>query len=143
MLKNLQIYKIDTDSRAGWASSSPYVFPRFTDPTKPINDSSYRKKLQKFNFKFGLSERSYVSGKGKRKIYKYKNLFTLKHLRKTFVTHYCREHGEEAASLRVRHSSIKVTRDHYFSPKQASLKVKHMYKADSADVIDFKKKDEK
>ena len=143
LLRNLQKYKIDSDSRAGWAASSPYVFPRFTDPTKPINDSSYRKKLQKFNFKFGLAERIFVRGRGKQKKYRYKNLFTLKHLRKTFVTHYGREHGEEAASHRVRHSSIKVTRDHYFSPEQESLKVKHMYKADSGDVIEFKKKDKK
>jgi hypothetical protein len=143
LLRNLQKYKIDPDSRAGWAASSPYVFPRVNDPTLPINDSSYRKKLQKFNFKFGLGERIYVRGKGKQKKYRYKNLFTLKHLRKTFVTHYGREHGEEAASHRVRHSSIKVTRDHYFSPEQESLKVKHMYKADSADVIDFKKKEQK
>ena len=143
MLKNLEKYKIDTDSKAAWAASSKYIFPRITEPSKPINDNSYRKKLQKFHYKFGLAERIYVSGKGKRKIYKYKNLFTLKHLRKTFVTHYGREHGEEAASHRVRHSSIKVTRDHYFNPKQESLKVKHMYKADSADVIDFKKKEQK
>ena len=143
LLRNLQKYKIDPVSKAGWAASSPYVFPRATDPTKPINDSSYRKKLGKFNFKFGLAEKIYVRGKGKQKKYRYKNLFTLKHTRKTFVTHYGREHGEEAASHRVRHSSIKVTRDHYFSPEQESLKVKHMYKADSADVIDFKKKDKK
>ena len=142
MLKNLEKYKIDTDSKAAWAASSKYIFPRITEPSKPINDNSYRKKLQKFHYKFGLAERIYVSGKGKRKIYKYKNLLTLKHLRKTFVTHYGREHGEEAASHRVRHSSIKVTRDHYFNPKQESLKVKHMYKADSADVIDFKKKEQ-
>ena len=142
MLKNLEKYKIDTDSKAAWAASSKYIFPRITEPSKPINDNSYRKKLQKFHYKFGLAERIYVSGKGKRKIYKYKNLLTLKHLRKTFVTHYGREHGEEAASHRVRHSSIKVTRDHYFNPKQESLKVKHMYNADSADVIDFKKKEQ-
>ena len=143
MLKNLEKYKIDTDSKAAWAVSSKYIFPRITEPSKPINDNSYRKKLQKFHYKFGLAERTYVSGKGKRKVYKYKNLLTLKHLRKTFVTHYGREHGEEAASHRVRHSSIKVTRDHYFNPKQESLKVKHMYNADSADVIDFKKKEQK
>ena len=88
MLKNLEKYKIDTDSKAAWAASSKYIFTRITEPSKPINDNSYRKKLQKFHYKFGLAERIYVSGKGKRKIYKYKNLFTLKHLRKTFVTHY-------------------------------------------------------
>lgn len=142
LLKNLQKYKIDPDSRAGWAASSKYVFPRVTDPSLPINDSSYRKKLQKFNFKFGLTERIYVRGKGKRKVYKYKNIYTLKHLRKTFVTHYGREHGEEAASHRVRHSSIKVTRDHYFNPREEKLKVKHMYQADTADVVEFKKKDQ-
>ena len=143
LLKNLEKYKIDPDSKAGWAASSKYVFPRFTDPSLPINDSSYVKKLRKFNYKFGLAEREYVRGTGKRKVYKYKNLYTLKHLRKTFVTHYGREHEEEAASHRVRHSSIKVTRDHYFNPKQESLKVKHMYQADSADVVEFKKKEQK
>ena len=142
VLKNLQKLKIDPDSRAAWAASSKYIFPRVTDPSKPINDNSYRKKLQKFNHKFGLAEKIYVRGTGKRKVYKYKNLFTLKHLRKTFVTHFGRDHGEEAASHRVRHSSIKVTREHYFNPKQESLKVKHMYNAESADVIDFKKKDQ-
>ena len=142
VLKNLQKLKIDPDSRAAWAASSKYIFPRVTDPSKPINDNSYRKKLQKFNHKFGLAEKIYVRGTGKRKVYKYKNLCSLKHLRKTFVTHFGRDHGEEAASHRVRHSSIKVTREHYFNPKQESLKVKHMYNAESADVIDFKKKDQ-
>ena len=142
LLKNLQKYKIDPNSKAGWAASSKYVFPQVTDPTKPINDSSYRKKLQKFNYKFGLAERIYVRGKGKRKVYKYKNNYTFKHLRKTFVTHYGREHGEEAASHRVRHSSIKVTRDHYFNPREEKLKVKHMYQVDTADVVKFKKKEQ-
>ncbi len=142
LLKNLQKLKIDTASRAGWAASSKYVFPRATDPSLPINDSSYRKKLLKFNYKFGLAERIYVKGKGKRKVYKYKNNYSFKHLRKSFITHFGREHGEEAASHRARHSSIKVTRDHYFNPKEEKLKVKHMYQADSADVVEFKKKEQ-
>ena len=42
-----------------------------SDPTKHINDNSYRCKLRDFHFKFGLTTREYVRGKGKRKVYKY------------------------------------------------------------------------
>ncbi len=37
--------------------------------------------------------------RGKRSVYKYTNILTLKHLRKTYVTYYGRENGLEAASL--------------------------------------------
>lgn len=138
VLKKLQQLKIDEKSKAGFAAGSKYVFPRPTDPTKPINYNSYRKKLQKFNYKFGLAEREYVRGKGKRKVYKYKNNYTFKHLRKTFVTHFGREHGVEAASERMRHTSPQVTRDHYFNYDTKKLRVKHVYTTGD-NVVPIKK----
>ena len=145
MLKKLQDLKSDPNTKASFAAGSKWVFPRLSDPTKPINDNSYRVKLKKFNYKFGLATRELVkvnklkSGKnGKRKVYKYKNLLTFKHLRKTFVTWYGREHGEEAASQRMRHSTLKVTRDHYFNADKKKLRVKHMYST-GENVVNFKK----
>ena len=147
VLKKLQQLKIDENSKAGFAAGSKYVFPRPTDPSKPINYSSYRKKLQKFNYKFGLAEREhvkgrgkgvFVKGKGKRKAYKYKNNYCFKHLRKTFVTHFGREHGVEAASERMRHSSPQVTRDHYFNYETEKLRVKHVYNTGN-NVVPLKK----
>jgi len=135
--------------RAGFAAGSKFVFPRPTDSSQPINYSSYRKKLQRFNYKFGLAEREhvkgrskgeFVKGKGKRKAYKYKNNYSFKHLRKTFVTHFGREYGLEAASERMRHSSPKVTRDHYFNYEQEKLRVKHVYNTGD-NVLPLKKKE--
>ncbi len=147
VLKKLQQLKIDEKSNAGYAAGSKYVFPRPTDPSKPINYSSYRKKLHKFNYKFGLAEREhvkgrgkgvFVKGKGKRKAYKYKNNYCFKHLRKTFVTHFGREHGVEAASERMRHSSPQVTREHYFNYETEKLRVKHVYNTGN-NVVPLKK----
>ena len=63
-------------------------------------------------------------------------MYSFKHLRKTFVTHYGREEGLEAASHRMRHSSLKVTQDHYFNPDKDKLRKKHMYspRQNRADV---------
>ena len=145
MLKRLQDLISDPNTKASFAAGSKWVFARRTDPTKPINNWSYRKKLRKFNYKFGLATRELVkvnklvSGKnGKRKVYKYTNHLSFKHLRKTFVTWYGREHGEEAASQRMRHSTLKVTRDHYFNADKKKLRVKHMYST-GENVVNFKK----
>jgi len=135
--------KIEVGSRAAWAVTSKWVFPRATDPSLPINNNSYRVKLQKFNYKFDLATREYVRGKGKRIKYKYKNLYSFKNLRKTFATHYGRKHGVEKTSQRMRHSNTGVTKDHYFNESKADLNVKHVYSADSAPVIEFKKKEQK
>ena len=127
--------------------TSKFVFPQNYDPKDPgkihhpITENSYRVKLNHFHYKFGLAERTLVrSSKGKygkkRTLYKYKNLYSFKHLRKTFVTHYGREEGLEAASHRMRHSSLKVTQDHYFNPDKDKLRKKHMYspRQNRADV---------
>ena len=117
---------------------SKFVFPRAYNKQypdiihSPIDANSYRFKMDRFHYKFGLAERTFVrasSGKfgKKRFLYKYKNIFSLKHLRKTFVTHYGREEGLEAASLKMRHSSLKVTQDHYFNADKDRLRKKHMY----------------
>jgi len=148
MLQQLQKYIVERED-CNFALQSQWIFPRATDPTKPINNNSYRVKLKYFNYKFGLATREYVRGKGKRIKYKYKNEYTFKHLRKSFVTHYARgkdEHGNERglvqASLRMRHSSPKVTKDHYFTEDQEQLRVKHMYDTNVAAVA-FKKKEQK
>jgi hypothetical protein len=148
MLQQLQKYIVEREE-CNFALQSPWIFPRATDPTKPINNNSYRVKLKYFNYKFGLATREYVRGKGKRIKYKYKNEYTFKHLRKSFVTHYARskdEHGKERglvqASLRMRHSSPKVTKDHYFTEDQEQLRVKHMYDT-NVDAVEFKKKEQK
>ena len=56
--------------------------PRPTDPTKHVNNSSYRVKLRNFHYKMGLTTREHIRGTGQRKVYKYTNHLTLKHLRK-------------------------------------------------------------
>ena len=117
---------------------SEFVFPRAYDKHhpdiiySPIDSNSFRFKMDRFHYKFGLAERTFIrasSGKfgKKRVLYKYKNTFTLKHLRKSFVTHFGREDGLEAASFRMRHSSLKVTQDHYFNADKDKLRKKHMY----------------
>jgi|TARA_R100001143_G_C3351209_1_gene129622 hypothetical protein len=148
MLQQLQKYNSERKDCA-FALGTPWIFPRKTDPSKPINNNSYRVKLKHFNYKFGLATREYVRGKGKRIKYKYTNEYTLKHLRKTFVTHYARgknkdgtERGLVQASLRMRHSSPKVTKDHYFTEDQEQLRVDHMYDTNVA-TVDFKKKEQK
>ena len=81
----------------------------------------------RFQYKFGLAERELVRKKKTRKLYKYKCKYTFKHLRKTFVTHYGRVKGLEAASLRMKHSSPVVTKEHYFTENKAALDIDHMY----------------
>lgn len=123
--------------RLSWCITSKFVFPRVEDISQCITENSYRFKMDRFQYKFGLAERVLIRSVGKkRKLYKYKNLYTLKHLRKTFVTHYGREEGLEAASERMRHSSLKVTQDHYYNADKRTLKKKHMYspRADRASV---------
>ena len=145
-----QLQKYNSERKeCAFALGTAWIFPRATDPSKPINNNSYRVKLKYFNYKFGLATREYVRGTGKRSKYKYKNEYTFKHLRKSFVTHYARskdEHGKERglvqASLRMRHSSPKVTKDHYFTEDQEQLRVKHMYDT-NVDAVEFKKKEQK
>ena len=43
-------------------------------------------------------------------------------------------------SLRMRHSSPKVTKDHYFTEDQEKLRTDHMY---DTPVVEFKKKEQK
>jgi integrase len=139
MFQKLQNLVSEENSNASFAVGSKWVFPRPTDPTKHINENSYRVKLRNFHFKMGLTTREYVRGKGKRKVYKYTNHLTLKHLRKTFVTYYGRDKGLEAASFRMRHSSMEVTKNHYYNEKQEDLKTKHSIYKPAANVIDLKK----
>jgi|TARA_R100001594_G_scaffold16849_1_gene34648 hypothetical protein len=145
ILTKLQELKAEENTNASFAAGSIWIFPRPSDPTKHINENSYRCKLRDFHFKFGMATRELVkvnklkNGKnGKRKVYKYKLALTMKHLRKTFVTYFGREHGEEAASQRMRHSTLKVTRDHYFNADNKKLKVKHMYSTGD-NVVQLKK----
>ena len=142
MLQQLQKYNSERKECA-FALGTPWIFPRATDPSMPINNNSYRVKLKYFNYKFGLATRELVRSKKTRKLYKYKNEYTFKHLRKTFVTHYARgkdkdgrERGLVQASLRMRHSSPKVTKDHYFTEDQEQLRTDHMYET---NVVDSKK----
>ena len=85
----------------------------------------------------GLGERSPVKAKKTRKLYKYKNHFTMKYLRKTFVTVFGNTYGVQAASERMRHSAFKVTTDHYFTADAKKYKVKSLYGAEN--VIQLKK----
>ena len=83
MLQKLQNLISDENTNASFAVGSKWVFPRPTDPTKHINNSSYRVKLRNFHYKMGLTTREHIRGTGQRKVYKYTNHLTLKHLRKT------------------------------------------------------------
>jgi len=146
MLQQLQKYNSERKECA-FALGTPWIFPRATDPSMAINNNSYRVKLKYFNYKFGLATRELVRSKKTRKLYKYKNEYTFKHLRKTFVTHYARgkdaegkERGLVVASLRMRHSSPKVTKDHYFTEDQEQLRTAHMYET---NVVEIKKKEQK
>ena len=111
-----------------WAVSSKFIFPQTERPDLPITENSYRFKMERFNYKFGLSTRAHVRSTGKkRKLYKYTNIFTLKHCRKTFGTHYGREHGVEAGTERFRQSSADVFRNHYFTFDKANTIARRMY----------------
>ena len=113
--------------RLSWCIKSPFIFPQTANISEPISHNSFRWQRDRFMYKFGLGTRTLVRSKKTRKLYKYKCKYTLKHLRKTFVTHYGREKGLEAASLRMRHSSPVVTKEHYFTENKAALDVDHMY----------------
>ncbi len=146
LLKQLQKYRVER-KECSFALESQWVFPRATDPSLPINESSYRVKLKYFNYKFGLATRELIRSKRTRKLYKYKNIYTFKHLRKTFCTFYARgknedgsKRGLEQASLRMRHSSPKVTKDHYFTEDQQELRAANIF---DNNVIDLKKKEQK
>ena len=139
ILQKLQNLIASENTNASWAVGSKWVFPRSSDPMQPINNSSYRCKLRDFNYKFGLATREKIRGKGKRIVYKYKNILTLKHLRKTFVTVYGQRMGLEDASIRMRHSSMKVTQDHYYNHKQEDLKTKHSIYKPAPNIVSFKK----
>ena len=121
------LVKPGADTAATFAAQSAYVFPRPTDPTKHITNNSYRKKLYKFNYKFGLAERSLVRSFGSRKLYTYKNIYSFKHLRKTFATHYGAKYGLQETSERMRHSSTKVTKDHYYNQRDEKFKGRSAY----------------
>tara|TARA_R110000796_G_scaffold62762_1_gene144730 strand:+ start:457 stop:1896 length:1440 start_codon:yes stop_codon:yes gene_type:complete len=121
-LQKLQSLVSDENTNASFAVGSKWVFPRPTDPTQPVNNTSYRVKLKYFHYKMGLATREHIRGKGKRKVYKYTHLLTFKHLRKTYVTTYGRRMGLEAASHRMRHSSMIVTKEHYFNEDKKKLK---------------------
>jgi len=138
-LHKLQNLVSESNTNASWAAGSMWVFPRPTDPSMHINNSSYRCKLRDFNYKFGFATREYVRGKGKRKVYKYKNILTMKHLRKTFVTVYGRKKGLEAASQRMRHSSLIVTKEHYYNEDTAALKTHKSIYDVGDNVIQIKK----
>ena len=139
MLRKLQNYVTDENTNASYAAGSMWVFPRPTDPVLHINNTSYRTKLRDFNYKMGFATREYVRGSGKRKVYKYTNLLTLKHLRKTFVTYYGRSKGLEAASLRMRHSSLIVTKEHYYTEDQKALKTHTSIYNVGNNVVQLKK----
>lgn len=138
ILKKLWELVSSNNTNASWAIGSMYIFPRKTDPTNHVNFSSYRKFVEKFHFKMGLAERSLIRSFGSRKLYKYNNHFNLKHLRKTYVTTYGNTYGLQAASERMRHSSVKVTKDHYWSADAKKYKVKNLYNNDP-NVVQLKK----
>jgi len=56
MLQQLQKYNSERKECA-FALGTPWIFPRATDPSMPINNNSYRVKLKYFNYKFGLATR--------------------------------------------------------------------------------------
>jgi len=110
-----------------WCVKSEWIFPRAEAPELCISDSSYRWQRDRFMFKFGLATRTLLASKKTRKLYKYKCEYTLKHLRKTFVTHYGRKKGAVAAQTRMRHADLKTTQDHYFTEEPKSLRVDDVY----------------
>ena len=116
--------------KENWAYESSFIFPQTEIIERCVNSNSYRVKLKQFNHKFGLGEKTSHKGKnkkGKRKIHKYKNNYTFKHLRKSFATYFSHEHGVEATQQRMRHSSLKVTQDHYINQDPGKIRTRHMY----------------
>jgi len=147
MLQKLQNLVTDENTNASYAAGSMWVFPRPTEPELHINNSSYRTKLRDFNFKMGFATRELVRAntikktgrRGKRVVFKYTNLLSLKHLRKTFVTYYGRARGLEAASIRMRHSSLIVTKEHYYTEDKAALKTQTSIYNVGNNVVQLKK----
>jgi hypothetical protein len=125
-LKRLNEMRYDN---LAWCLASPFVFPQSKAIEKPISRSSYRKKIQKLHFRFGLADRVLIRAKGKRKLYKYIMKFTFKHLRKTFATQYASKKGVEATQLRMRHSSLEVTQNHYVTPQDKDLFIDDLFSA--------------
>ena len=60
MLQKLQNLISDENTNASFAVGSKWVFPRPTDPTKHVNNSSYRVKLRNFHYKMGLTTREHI-----------------------------------------------------------------------------------
>ena len=127
VLKKLQELIITDNSKAGFAIGSMFMFPRATNIKQHITYNSYRKKLNKFFFKFKLAERTLVRATGSRKLYNYKLNYTFKSFRKSFVSYFGNKYGLQAASERMRHSSVKVTKDHYFTQEDKKFKHANIY----------------
>ena len=114
--------------RLAWCVKSDWVFPRAEAIDLCITGNSYRKKLDLLHFKFDLATRELIRSTGtKRKLYKYKLLYSFKHLRKTFATQYARVKGVEATQQRMRHSSLEVTQKHYVTPQDENLVVDNLF----------------
>ena len=114
--------------KESWSYASPFVFPQTERIDRSITETTYKFKMARFHYKFGLAERTLIRSTGKtRKLYKYKNNYTLKNLRKTFATYYSEEHGVEATQERMRHTSLKTTQDHYVNFKNKGERNRHMY----------------
>ena len=114
--------------KESWSYESPFVFPQTERIDRSITETTYKFKMARFHYKFGLAERTLIRSTGKkRKLYKYKHNYTLKNLRKTFATYYSEEHGVEATQDRMRHSSIEVTQNHYVNFKPKEKRTRHMY----------------
>jgi len=64
-------------------------------------------------------------------------LFSFKHLRKTFGTHYGRKYGLQEQSERMRHSSTKVTKEHYYNQSKDKFKGRSAYDV-GTNVIQLK-----
>ena len=137
ILKRLQGLIIQKNSKADFALGSMFMFPRISDINQHITSNSYRKKLNKLFYKFGLAERTLIRATGSRKLYKYKLNYTLKSFRKSFVSYFGNKFGLQAASERMRHSSVKVTKEHYFTQEDKKFKYANIY--DEVDNITYLK----
>lgn len=137
VLNKLMDLKNSENTAASFAAGAAYVWPRATDPKKHIGNNSYRKNLCKFNYRFGLAKRTLVSSYGTRKKYKYEHLFTMKHCRKTFATHYGKKYGLQETSERMRHSSTKITKEHYYNQSKDKFRGRSAYDV-GENVVKFK-----
>ena len=84
-----------------------------------------------------MAVRSLVRSFGSRKLYTYKNIYSFKHLRKTFATHYGAKYGLQETSERMRHSSTKVTKEHYYNQRDEKFKGRSAYDI-PANVVQLK-----